>query len=377
MERCLHPIKVPPPTHHGCFGAAGALLERAMPSSPRAGALRLGCRCLSVPAMADLGMVTPRAKRRRKESSRDQGLSATKAGARRRARSGQSEGDQGEHRPLWGWDPLECVPCPPMASVTPGKGRLAKLRLEGERRRPASASPRERKPVNPLLQPCYKGAYFSGLPADECQDPAVPTLLVPAAPVPGRDGPRKTRSTPERTLVLELEGTLVCSSVLSSWWQGAAATFTTVFQGDSYEVHVKLRPHVQQFLESLSKTYEIFIFTTAKQDYAEKVLDVLDPRKKLIRHCLTQRDCLCARGSYWKDLTCLGRDLAKTVALDHTIQGVPAQAANWIPVPRWWGDPRDEELLHLTPLLGQLAQLDDVRTEIQRRFPHGRLPAED
>lgn len=28
---------------------------------------------------------------------------------------------------------------------------------------------------------------------------------------------------------------------------------------------------------------QIFIFTTVKQDYAEKVVDVLDPKKKLIR----------------------------------------------------------------------------------------------
>ncbi|NXJ72303.1 CTL2B protein, partial [Rostratula benghalensis] len=96
------------------------------------------------------------------------------------------------------------------------------------------------------------------------------------------------------------------------------------------------------------------IFTTAKRDYAKKVLDVLDPKKKLIRLCLSQQDCLCARGCYWKDLTLLGRDLAKTVALDHTIQGFPAQAANWIPVPKWGGDPRDKELLRLTPLLGRL-----------------------
>lgn len=43
------------------------------------------------------------------------------------------------------------------------------------------------------------------------------------------------------------------------------------------------------------------------------------------RLCLSQQDCLCARGCYWKDLTHLGRDLAKMVALDHTIQGFPAQ----------------------------------------------------
>ncbi|NXX79721.1 CTL2A protein, partial [Urocolius indicus] len=99
-----------------------------------------------------------------------------------------------------------------------------------------------------------------------------------------------------------------------------------------------------------------FIFTTAKKDYAEKVLDVLDPKRKLIRHCLSQRDCLCAHGCYWKDLTRLGRDLAKTVALDHSIQGFPEQAANWILVPRWCGDSRDEELLRLTPLLGRLSR---------------------
>ncbi|NXN19386.1 CTSL2 protein, partial [Indicator maculatus] len=99
-----------------------------------------------------------------------------------------------------------------------------------------------------------------------------------------------------------------------------------------------------------------FIFTTAKEDYTEKVLEVLVPKRKLIRHCLSQQDCLCAQGCYWKDLSRLGRDLDKLVALDHTIQGFPAQASNWIPVPRWCGDRWDEELLHLIPLLGQLSQ---------------------
>ncbi|NWX33983.1 CTSL2 protein, partial [Notiomystis cincta] len=124
-----------------------------------------------------------------------------------------------------------------------------------------------------------------------------------------------------------------------------------------------------------------FIYTTAKKDYAKKLLEVLDPKKKRIRRCLSQSDCVCSQGCYWKDLTCLGRDLAKTVALDHTMQGFPAQvgipvsrcpgsavaardpnlslspqAANWILVPQWSGDPQDEELLRLIPVLGQLGQ---------------------
>ncbi|NXH90475.1 CTSL2 protein, partial [Edolisoma coerulescens] len=126
-----------------------------------------------------------------------------------------------------------------------------------------------------------------------------------------------------------------------------------------------------------------FIYTTVKQDYAKKLLEVLDPKKKLIRcrcwrcpagdplcdragsprlclppsrRCLSQSDCVCSQGCYWKDLTRLGRDLATTVALDLTMQGFPAHAANWIPVPRWTGDPQDQELLRLIPVLAELGR---------------------
>ncbi|NXY88680.1 CTSL2 protein, partial [Alcedo cyanopectus] len=103
------------------------------------------------------------------------------------------------------------------------------------------------------------------------------------------------------------------------------------------------------------------IFTTAKRCYAEKILDVLDPKRQLIKHCLFQEDCLCAHGTYWKDLTSLGRDLAKTVALDHTMQGFSNQVANWLPGMPWLGDMWDQELLFLLPLLEYFSQA--VRTK--------------
>lgn len=53
------------------------------------------------------------------------------------------------------------------------------------------------------------------------------------------------------------------------------------------------------------------------------------------RYCLSQQDCLCAQGCYWKDLAHLGRDLAKTVALDHTIQGVPTQVPTALALVGW------------------------------------------
>uniref|UniRef100_A0A7M4FBC8 Mitochondrial import inner membrane translocase subunit TIM50 n=1 Tax=Crocodylus porosus TaxID=8502 RepID=A0A7M4FBC8_CROPO len=73
-------------------------------------------------------------------------------------------------------------------------------------------------------------------------------------------------------------------------------------------------------------------------------------------HRLYQDDCLCVRGHYLKDLAVLGRDLAKTVALDHSLQAYPYQVSNRIPIPSWHGDPQDQELLRLIPVLEKLSQ---------------------
>ncbi|NXG52872.1 CTSL2 protein, partial [Psilopogon haemacephalus] len=75
------------------------------------------------------------------------------------------------------------------------------------------------------------------------------------------------------------------------------------------------------------------------------------------RHCLCQQHCVCAQGCYWKDLSRLGRELDKLVALPAAPHPLPPpQAANWIPVPRWCGDLRDQELLQLLPVLAQLGR---------------------
>lgn len=176
----------------------------------------------------------------------------------------------------------------------------------------------------------------------------------------------------------------------SPWCQDMGAGGFLGLPGDAvpFQVHVKLRPHVQQFLESLSKTYEVPAppcspgvcgelsgcccigggcgqpaqgpspappdlhlhngeaglrregpGCAGPPEEADQVMALVEPRwgppvwqgwvptgaASPSRRCLSQQDCLCARGCYWKDLTRLGRDLAKTVALDHTIQGFPAQ----------------------------------------------------
>lgn len=132
--------------------------------------------------------------------------------------------------------------------------------------------------------------------------------------------------------------------------------------------------------------FQLFVYTCAKKEYAEKILDILDPQRKLFRyellplvfcklgawvqrradsHCccvacseirhgllqmfpltfcpchtmrtvnvsftcdfsgrhrLYQDDCACVLGHYIKDLSILGRDLKKTVVLDNAPHTYP------------------------------------------------------
>ncbi|KAF7124735.1 hypothetical protein RHSIM_Rhsim12G0026100 [Rhododendron simsii] len=178
--------------------------------------------------------------------------------------------------------------------------------------------------------------------------------------------PKQTRSCPPTTLVLDLDETLVHSTLEPC--DDADFTFPVNFNLQEHTIYVRCRPYLNDFLERVAGLFEIIIFTASQSIYAEQLLNVLDPKRRIFRHRVYRESCVFVEGNYLKDLSVLGRDLARVIIVDNSPQAFGFQVDNGIPIDSWFDDRSDQELLLLLPFLESLIGVEDVRPVISKRY---------
>lgn len=92
--------------------------------------------------------------------------------------------------------------------------------------------------------------------------------------------PPKSSEAPSHTLVLDLDETLV------HCYLDKPSHYDISFQindGEEYNVYLCFRPYVFYFLESMSKYYELVVFTAGIKPYAEVICNLFNSDKKLIQ----------------------------------------------------------------------------------------------
>ena len=180
--------------------------------------------------------------------------------------------------------------------------------------------------------------------------------------------PEKTSN--KKTLVLDLDETLVHSVGGVENNEGEIPQHDFIIQipqnnNLSHDVHVMVRPHVEEFLERMSKRYELVIFTASISKYANPLLNIVD-KMNYVPFRLFREHCTLINTAFVKDLNLLGRDVKDIIILDNNPTAYSLNHYNGFPIKSWFDDKNDDELLKICPILEFLSYVPDVRDYIKK-----------
>ncbi|XXG81180.1 hypothetical protein AAC387_Pa09g1876 [Persea americana] len=204
------------------------------------------------------------------------------------------------------------------------------------------------------------------------------------------------------TVVLDLDETLVCAYETSSlpaivrnqaaeaglkWFELECVSVDREGEGKQKVNHVTVfeRPGLQEFLQQISKFADLVLFTAGLEGYARPLVDRIDLENRFSRRLYRPATISTKYREHVKDLSCLSKDLNRTVIVDNNPFSFLLQPMNGIPcIPFSAGQPNDEQLIEvLLPLLKHLSLQKDVRPVLYERFhmpewfqKHG-IPAAD
>jgi len=118
--------------------------------------------------------------------------------------------------------------------------------------------------------------------------------------------------------VLDLDETLVHSG-FKQFERGSDIVLKIELEGRVHDIQVLVRPGVEEFLDKMTKIYELVVFTASLSKYAEPLVDRLDPKQYCFFR-LFREHCTMVNGAFVKDLKRLDRDLKDVIILDVNFQ---------------------------------------------------------
>ena len=143
--------------------------------------------------------------------------------------------------------------------------------------------------------------------------------------------PKKLHEDNKLVLILDLDECLVHS-----------------FKGD-IALCCFARPGIIKFLTEIKNMYEIGIFTSSAQDYADLIIDKIS--KNLFDFRLYRQHITDSKNNKYKDLSKIGRDMSKLIFIDNHPLNFELQPENSFYINTWEFDLFDKQFLGLEKVL--------------------------
>ncbi len=170
-------------------------------------------------------------------------------------------------------------------------------------------------------------------------------------------------SSQKKTIILDLDETLIHADFDNNY-KDHDTNVSFKFNDEEVLVPIFIRPGLIEFLEKISKQFEIFVFTASVKEYADSVLNHIDPDNKFFTQRFYRDNCICVKNKvYIKDLRIFSdRKLENLIIVDNSIYSFTNQISNGVLINSFYNDKNDKELGNVAKYLeGHLLNSSDVR----------------
>lgn len=173
-----------------------------------------------------------------------------------------------------------------------------------------------------------------------------------------------------KTLLLDMDETLIHSEEFKPGVKyDLVVKIPGCPPGAKDQIGVFVRPFCREFLSILKKNFELVIFTAARQDYADQVLNALDPHNEFFSARLYRQNCSKIGGTYVKDFRVVkNRNPRDMILVDNLIYSFSANMSNGIPIKPYIKGKDDCELEYLADKLKSLKSFMDVEVFLETHF---------
>ena len=131
---------------------------------------------------------------------------------------------------------------------------------------------------------------------------------------------------------------------------------------------IRFRPYLDSFLQKVKEKYEIIVFTSGTQDYADPLEDAIEQDEKYFDARLYRQHTIACGKDIVKDISRIGRPLDKILIVENMPQNFRLQKENGILIKSFYGeDIYDTALVSLGDILMKIAnEFNDVRKGIAK-----------